>query len=417
MELYSRIRTWRPSQRDINIPIRLATDGAAGSATGQPAARHSFKQYCPSFASSWGLLGSNMGREDAVARLIRSTVPPRSFWRLLRTTILSFATILSTACVTVDHNAAETLGTAGMKATEVLSAETRGAVQTLGDLNQWWHVEGTLVCVNAKKPDLRRTCIENIAKEPEDQSLPQLAQIIDILNKQKQAIDTLNQAYAAFVDLAQYNAGQEAAAALKTSFSNINSFLGAVSTLQGVSPIPAISSTLEKFTGGAIALIADSRENAQILAANKDLRVANEALYQGLNAETSAMSNLLSQLQVEGGTLFKQGVDAGLISPLGVLAPVFSEAYPGIQLQSPPKANQDVVRAAATVVVSIQDQQTSAAVVASHQAALLTLQALQAQHAKLESKQGIDIAEIKMETANLKADVAQMTATSASAGK
>ena len=356
----------------------------------------------------------NRGHEDAVTPPNPPGTPPRSLGHLVRTVVLALTVISGTACTTVDHNAAASLGTAGVQATQVLSAEASGAVQTLGNLNKWWAVEGTLVCINTNTPDLRKTCTGYVAKHPEDPSAPQLAQIIGVLNKQKQAIDTLNQAYAAFVDLAQYNAGQEATAALSTSFSDINSFLSAVSALPEAKPIPAISSTLEKVTGGVVGLVADNRQNAQILAADKELGIANEALYEGLKAETSATSSLLLELNSERDKLYERAFDAGLISPMTVLTPVFSEAYPGIQLQPPPAANQDLVKAAAKIVVSLQNQQASAAVISSHQAAIATLQALQAQHGKLRTKQGIDLAEIKTEVSNLKADVAQMTTTSAS---
>lgn len=354
----------------------------------------------------------NRGRENGIFPLIPVGPLPKSLGRLLRTIVLALPAILGTACATVDHNEAASLGSAGVQATQVLSAEADGVVQTLGDLNKWWAVEETLVCTSTKTPDLRKTCIGNV--QPVDPSAPQLAQIIDVLNKQKQAIDTLNQAYAAFVDLAQYNSGQEATAALSTSFSSIDTFLSAVSALPGATPVPAISTTLKKITGGVVGFVADSRQNAQILAADKALGIANQALYTGLNAETTTMSSLLSELHTERETLYERAFDAGLISPMAVLTPVFSEAYPGIQLQPAPAANQDVVSAAAKIVVSLQNQQASAAVVSSHKAAIATLQALQAQHGKLQSKQGIDLADIKTEVSNLKADVAQMTTTPAS---
>ena len=387
MEPYSGIVTWRPCYRD---------------SSGHPARAGAPNDY------------SLVTRQTTVTLPTLSWLPPRSLGRLFRTAVLASAALAVTACATVDHNAAAGLGTAGVEATQVLSAETGDAIHTLDDLNKWWAIEGTLVCINLKTPDLRKKCTESIAKHPEDPSARRLTQIIEVLNKQKHAIDTLNQAYAAFVDLVQYNAGQEATAALSTSFSDINSFLSAVAALPGVTPIPAISSTLEKVTGGVVGLVADNRENAEILAANRELGVANQALYEGLNAERGPMSSLLLELNSERDTLYERAFDAGLISPMAVLTPVFSEAYPGIQLQAPPAANQDVVKAAAKAVVSLQDRQASAAVMSSNEAAIATLQALQIQHGKLQTKQGIDLAEIRTEVDNLRADVAQMRTTSAS---
>ena len=387
MEPYSGIGPWRPCYRDsLGHPART-------SATN----KHSL-----------------VTRRTSVTWPTLSWLPPRSLGRLFRTAVLASAALAVTACATVDHNAAAGLGTAGVEATQVLSTETGGAIHTLDDLNKLWAIEGTLVCINARTPDLRKICTEDIAKHPEDPSARQLTQIIKVLNQQKHAIDTLNQAYAAFVDLVQYNAGQEATAALSTSFSDINSFLSAVSALPGVTPIPAISSTLEKVTGGIVGLIADNRQNEEILAANRDLGIANQALYEGLNAETGPMSSLLLELNSERDKLYERAFDVGIISPIAVLTPVFSDAYPGIQLQAPPAANQDVVKAAAKVVVSLKDRQASTAVISSNEAAIATLQTLQIQHGKLQTKQGINLAEIRTEVNNLRADVAQMGTTSAS---
>lgn len=323
---------------------------------------------------------------------------------LFRNVLLGLATLWSAACVTVDHNAAASLGTAGMQATQILSSQASGAIQTLGELNQWWAVHDTLVCLSAKA-DLQQGCADGAAKERPD---PSRQKLIGVLNKRKQAIDTLNQAYSAFVDLAHYNAGQEATSALNTTFTDINGFLSAVTAISG-GTVPAISSTVGKVTAGVVGLVADNRQNAQILAANKDLATANEALSKGLGEEVKVMSNILKDLETEREALYKAGFDAGLINPVDVLTPVFAQAYPGVQLQSPPRANLNVVKTSASIVISLQNQHTRATIDSSYRKALLTLTELKAQHDKLDNKRTVDIGAIEREISNLKTDVAQMT--------
>jgi hypothetical protein len=334
---------------------------------------------------------------------------------VLRSMVASVVVCMATACVTVDHNTAASLGTAGMQATQALSTQAAGAAATLGDLSQWWGVRDTLVCVNLRTPELRQTCITGAASPSVD---PNVQRLIVVLNKSKQATDTLNQAYSAFVDLAHYNSGQEATAALNSSFTDINSFLKAASELTpaGVALAP-ISTTVEKATAGVVAIIADNKQNAQILLANKDLQSANDALYQGLSAESKAMTSILLTLQQERQALYQSGFEAGLIDPTDILTPVFGEAYPGLRLQKPSEANRGVVTAAAQNVLSQQDKQTNAAISSSYASSLSTLHALSTQHQKLADGQSLNIGQIQTEVSNLKSDISQMNSSTPSSTK
>jgi hypothetical protein len=334
------------------------------------------------------------------------------------------------ACVTVDHNTAASLGTAGMQATQALSTQASGAVQTLGDLSQWWGVRDTLVCVNVHKPDAkkmlvadptkthtadpRETCIKNAESPQQD---PNVDQLINVLNKGKQATDTLNQAYAAFVDLAHYNAGQQATAALNTSFTDINAFLQAASVLPGAATLAPISTTVEKAAAGVVGFIADNKQNAEILATNRDLQRANDALYSGMDAESKAMTSILVTLQAERQSLYQSGFNAGLIDPTDILTPVFGQAYPGLRLQKSAPDNQDVVKAAAQNVLTFQDKQTAAAISSSYDSSLSTLHALSAQHQKLANNESLNIGQIQTEISNLKSDISQMSSSTTSSGK
>jgi hypothetical protein len=340
-----------------------------------------------------------------IFRSQRSKVSSGLTWSERAARLLPLVTALISGCVTVDHNTAAALGTAGVQATQVLSTQAAGAIGTLGQLNQWWGVHDTLVCVSTPTTDTQRACLAGVHPTPQ----PSTTQIVDVLNKSKQAIDTLNQAYSAFVDLAHYNAGQQATATLQSSFTDINSFLSAVSALPGAAALAPISTTVEKAAAGIIGLAADSKQNAEILAANKDLQNANDALYGGLSSESKALTSILQTLQSEREALYNSGCDAGLIDPTDILTPIFVQAYPGLRLQKPPEKDRDVVKAAAKFVIAFQDQQINAAISSTYVASLSTLHALSAQHEKLAAKQSLNLGEVQTEVSNLKADIAQIS--------
>ena len=92
-----------------------------------------------------------------------------------------------TACVTVDHNTAASLGNAGMQATQVLSTQASGAAQTLegsepmvgctrhSRLRKNVSMAGAKDAKDAKqakeakdKKDPRETCITDAASTPQD---------------------------------------------------------------------------------------------------------------------------------------------------------------------------------------------------------------------------------------------------------
>lgn len=319
------------------------------------------------------------------------------------------------ACATVDRNAAASLGKAGGDATQALSSQTTEASKELKEVSEWWGIHDILACAKAA-PSLRKGCVENATPRSVSPN-ESVEKLIDVLNKRKQAIDTLNQAYAAFSDLAHYDAGKEAVTALGTSFTDINSFLKAVSALPGAPLIKPISTTIEKSAAGIMAIIADRREDAQILAANADLKNANDALYQGLNAESTYMSNLLVSLEGEREALYKSAFDAGLISPTDILAPVFNQAYPGLHLRQASEANRDVVGDAAQLVLSDEDKSLLSATSKSYLSSLSTLHAVSEQHDRLANRQSLNIDQIKDSVSDLRVDLSQLQSSSLNAQK
>ena len=316
---------------------------------------------------------------------------------------------LMMGCASADHSAALALGTAGVTATQALTDQTTSARQSLNQLTPLWGVREALVCTNVKA-ELRPGCLKGATASADPAVAPKLAQISDVLAKRKQALSSLNQAYAAYVDLAKYNAGQEAASALATSFTKVNSFLGAASALApGGAAIAPISTSVENVAGGVVALAADSQQNRQLLAASKDLHVANDAMVKGLTVERDATASLLVVLQGERAALGTAALKAGLLTPMDVLTPILTQAYPDAHIATPPDGNADVIMAAANNALASQRQSAVVSAPKSYDDALAALTALSAQHQKFETNQHLDLAQVEAEIANLQADIALMT--------
>jgi len=325
------------------------------------------------------------------------------------------------ACTSVDRNAAVSLGTAGENATQALSTQTTAAQQTLGEIDQWWAVEGALECANisaAANPGARAACLSAAQHATAPAANPIVAQLADVIAKRKKAVDDLNQAYTVFVGLAKSNAGQDAATALQTSFTSINSFVKAAGALPGAGAVVApISTTVEGIARGGVAIIANAEEDKQILAANGDLKTANDALYSGLDAEAPAMTSVLGTLQTERMALYRAALKSGLVAPTDILTPVFAEAVPAIHLTAPNAANADVVAQAADAAIVAQTQASTAAIPKTYTDALAALHAVSAQHDKLAKGQPLNLSEIELYVNDLQADVSQANGTPATPAK
>jgi hypothetical protein len=324
--------------------------------------------------------------------------------------------LLLGGCAATDHSAAVALGNAGIAATQNLSDQTTSMSASVSQLAPLWGVHDVLICANVKV-ELRDVCLKGAVSKPDPALAKQLAVINDVLAKHKAALGTLNQAYAAFVDLAKYNAGQEASASLASSFKDVNAFLAAASALSpGGGAAPVIGSKFEEAAGGVVGLMADSRQNHQILLASKDLHAATDSMTAGLALERNAVADLLTNLQSERANLAKSILDAGLVSPTEVLTPVINQAFPNATVLAPSEANNALVMAAARNVVASQGQAAVASAAKSYDDALAALRALSAQHQRLEMEEKLDLAQVEAEIANLKADAAQMKPPSAPTG-
>ena len=326
----------------------------------------------------------------------------------MKRAFLTIILLTLAGCTEVDRSSAVSLATAGESATSTLSSQASTAVQMLGSLDKWWAIDADLSCIEKDAAADRKSCLVGAGKSPGDiAAAKKVKQIVDLIKKRKQAVDALNQAYTAFADLAQYNPGQQATAALGTAYTKMNTFLSAASTLTGT-PIAPLGSMAENAGAVALSVVADAREDKLILDANASLQKANDALYAGLNAESSTMTSLFTVLEIERATIYSRAFDAGLIAPMDVINPVYASAYPGVKLQANP-ARQDVLAATAHDIIEINAQADSSTLASTYADSLNALHALSAQHVALSKGKPIDLNVLESEISNIQANVAQIT--------
>ena len=322
------------------------------------------------------------------------------------------AALFLAGCAGTTRDDAKQLAGAGVTATQALTAQDTSAQKTLDVLGKWWAVHDSLVCINPK-PGLREDCIKSVDSEAvvkyHDSLIASRRTLSDVMRKRAEATKQLNDAYAALADLANYDAGQETATALKSTFASINELSAAASSLApGAAALPAITSTFTTVTTGVLVFAADERQSALMLSASNDLHTALGALTAALKVERdkAASESLLSELAKERGALYESAIDAGLISPTEVLTPVFQAGYPDLKLANPPPEYAAIVKAAALHAARAQAADDQYQVVRSYDAALATLDELSKQHEALAKKQPLDFAAIEAEIKHLYAVMA-----------
>ena len=108
--------------------------------------------------------------------------------------------------------------------------------------------------------------------------------------------------------------------------------------------------------------------------------------------DSKAYISLQKVLRVESDTLYSAFVQSGLISPREALMPLLLQIAPNAQMvQSPPSANDDVIRTAATLSLAEQSKRKQDAIAASYDASLAALKALSAEHEKLKNGHEINL--------------------------
>ena len=271
----------------------------------------------------------------------------------------------------IDRDSGKALGTAGQTAAQSIEDQASSASKTLAALPEWQGVHDALVCSNVANSAARTACLNNVRNSVHQPSADpalasDLATLSDVMSKRAAAAAQLANAYQAFVALATYNAGAEAATAIQATFASVNKLSAAAAAL-GPPGLAAsiITPTFTTITSGLGALLADERQAQQMLAASRDLHTAVDAMIKALTleADKAASLSLFITLQAERDQLYSAAVQAGLISPSAALKPLFTDVAPGAELvAAPPTANSDVIRTAVVISLNQQSQRQQHAV-------------------------------------------------------
>lgn len=326
--------------------------------------------------------------------------------------LASVSFLLLSGCATnagMARDDAKVLAVAGQSATQTLVEQGSQIHSSLATLPLTVGLYEILNCRGLRdtnSSDSRTECIahaqKNAAESPAVKTWNRLSALID---KRIKAFQALNDAYAAFFDLATYDAGQEAAKSIQNAFASINTLSSSISAMGVTAPLLPISATITKVFEGAGALAADEKQHKLIFAANKDLRNATDQMIRALAAERDlkAMTSLIGELGDERNRLERSTLDAGLASPYSVLSPFYSKAAPDITLSSnPPARNMDLVAASADLILSSAQSDRQSKVADAYNQAITALSALSAEHQKFEDKKSVDVQMIMNEVKHLR---------------
>lgn len=320
------------------------------------------------------------------------------------------------ACAGIARNDAKAVGSAGQTAAQALVDQDRAAATKLTSIPQWYAVREDLQCV-VRPAAQQDACLALVRNPPSpvaadlakrDKAVAVLAQI---MQKRAQAAQALETAYAAFVDLATYDAGAATTAAIKTAATSIDNLSKTIGTLiPTAAPAELITPAVTSLLADVGGLVAAERQSQMLLKASKALHVACEALAKDLGAERDfTTSTLLGVLQTEAGTTYQAFLAAGLVTAPQILSPVLQSVAPGTALgANPPAENAKVIRQAAVDYLSKSGPAQAQQVQQTYDKAVAALVALAAQHEKLESGASLDVADILARVQSLEADLQQL---------
>lgn len=309
------------------------------------------------------------------------------------------------AAMQSDRADAKRLGTAGQAATQSLQQQAAQVKSSLTSLSTTITVKEILDCRGVVNQAMREGCIKN-ASTVVSQFEKQRKDLLDIIDKRQKALKALNDAYATFGDLSNYDAGQNTATAVENAFGKINTLsasLGAI--LPAGVVIAPITATITKALGGLGALTADQRQSELTKAASKDLHTALDAMIKVLqNEEDSvAMKSLMVELQDEMDRMEKSTLEAGLGSTMGILGSFYSKVAPDITLtSSTAPSNSDLATAAAKQILAQTMSSREHSLESAYDQAISVLVAVRTEHEKLEATQGVNVSLIIAEVQHLR---------------
>ncbi|WP_225547360.1 hypothetical protein [Chromobacterium violaceum] len=311
--------------------------------------------------------------------------------------------LLLSGCAGIDRNAAKSLGSAGQSAASALAHQALDAQTQMESLPEWLETREALNCVNRPNSAAITSCLDGVQKRypmapppsPAGTPVPPQVQIVTVLKARVQAANALADAYQAFINAAQYDAGSEVIKSMTNATTAVNNLAEAAKLLPGGASVISIPEDVLKGLTDAAGFIAEERQRQQLLAASKDLHKAAESLLSSLKVEKSAFESLVSNLDVEASTLYKSFVTAGMVDYREALTPLLHDIAPNATfVANPPKEYMGAIHLASSYSLTARAKKSRAQHIANYDAEIEALNATVEAHVKLENKQPLDISQI-----------------------
>jgi len=298
----------------------------------------------------------------------------------------------------ISRNDGKALGNAGYAASTTIEDQANAAERLIQRLPEVQSINAAFGCRHEQSEASRTRCAAKAEADAPEDLRKAYGQLSVIAEKRALAAQQLAKAYKGFAALADYNAGEETEKALKATFTSLNELSKVAGAVTGSGPLfPTITETFTAAGSAIGGVIADWNQSRQLLTASKDLHRANDALITALKFEESltGWNSLLRTLHAERAVLVKTAVGAGLVSPVSVLQPLFTEIAPGVELvKTPSSADARAIRDAAVAAFAHRSRAERLRLTATYGAAISTLVRLSEEHEKLEKDRPLDIAAI-----------------------
>ena len=315
--------------------------------------------------------------------------------RLRTASALSVVAIL--AGCGIDRDSSKALGQAGQTTTQALVDQETLAATRLGSIPVWNPVSETLLCSN-HTPALQETCVKLVKQsaktDAQDGTNADIGKIGTVIARRAAATQALRNAYAAFVDMATYDASAEAKASIQAAADSLDQLSTAVSAFAG--PVPLIAGEVTVILGDVGGFVVGERQRVLLLQASKALHKACDTFAKDLSLERDFVTGrLMGVLQSHVSRAYVAFIQAGLVSPGEVLTPLLQTVAPGTAIvEKPPEANAQTIRAAALLYAEKNAEVAANQAVNSYDKAVAALNALSQQHQNLENGASIDTAGI-----------------------
>ena len=293
------------------------------------------------------------------------------------------------ACAAAPRAPATTLAAAGIKTTGTLSAEVQDVAEQLQTADaadtfaRTWEL-----CSNAPiacAPDLPPIALSQRRNA-----------LADVVALRARAVDQLGAAYAALQTEAASDGAADLQGAGAAAIASANSFASAAAALRGRGSAPAVPGTVASLVDFGFGALGEHLQRKRILRASREIAGAVLQLRNGLHDEAFVFDSLAEYLVAKRTAARLAMFDAGLISGDSTLKALADQL--GVTLvggSSSIISSPGPARTALRATMEVSARQDVIAAQGRYRDALAALDALLREHADLEQKRSVSIADVE----------------------